>query len=37
VKIDDQPGTAQTPRDPTLIRTRFMAGLGVGRSGALDM
>jgi hypothetical protein len=35
-KIDDKPGTAQTPRDPTLIRSRFMKGLGTGRGGALD-
>ena len=36
VKIDDKPGVAQTPRDPTLIRSRFMKGLGTGRGGALD-
>lgn len=36
VKIDDRPGTAQTPRDPSLIRNRFMKGLGTGRAGALD-
>ena len=36
VKIDDQPGKGQTPRDPTLIRSRFMKGLGTGRSGALE-
>ncbi len=36
VKIDDAPGTAQTPRDPMLIRSRFMQGLGTGRGGALD-
>ena len=35
-KIDDQPGVAQTPRDPALIRNRFMKGLGTGRAGALD-
>jgi len=35
-KIDDKPGTAQTPRDPTLIRSRFMKGLGTGRGGALE-
>jgi thiamine pyrophosphate-dependent acetolactate synthase large subunit-like protein len=35
-KIDDKPGTAQTPRDPALIRNRFMKGLGTGRGGALD-
>jgi thiamine pyrophosphate-dependent acetolactate synthase large subunit-like protein len=36
VKIDDAPGQAQTPRDPALIRNRFMKGLGIGRGGALD-
>jgi len=36
VKIDDKPGTGQTPRDPALIRNRFMKGLGTGRGGALD-
>jgi hypothetical protein len=35
-KIDDKPGTAQTPRDPSLIRNRFMRGLGTGRASALD-
>ena len=35
-KIDDKPGTAQTPRDPSLIRNRFMRGLGTARSSALD-
>ena len=35
-KIDDQGGTAQTPRDPALIRQRFMRGLGTGRASALD-
>jgi thiamine pyrophosphate-dependent acetolactate synthase large subunit-like protein len=35
-KIDDQPGIAQTPRDPPLIRHRFMQGLGTGRKSALD-
>lgn len=35
-KIDDAPGQAQTPRDPALIRSRFMQGLGTGRGGALD-
>lgn len=35
-KIDDQPGKAQTVRDPAFIRNRFMKGLGTGRSGALD-
>jgi thiamine pyrophosphate-dependent acetolactate synthase large subunit-like protein len=36
VKIDDQPGQGQTPRDPALIRNRFMKGLGTGHSGALE-
>jgi thiamine pyrophosphate-dependent acetolactate synthase large subunit-like protein len=36
VKIDDQPGKAQTPRDPALIRSRFMKGLGTGRSAGLE-
>jgi thiamine pyrophosphate-dependent acetolactate synthase large subunit-like protein len=35
-KIDDQPGAGQTVRDPALIRSRFMKGLGTGRGGALD-
>jgi thiamine pyrophosphate-dependent acetolactate synthase large subunit-like protein len=35
-KIDDQGGTAQTPRDPALVRQRFMRGLGTGRVSALD-
>jgi hypothetical protein len=37
VKIDDEPGKGQTPRDPTLIRSRFMKGLGTGRGGALEI
>ena len=32
-KIDDKPGAGQTPRDPALIRSRFMKGLGTGRGG----
>jgi thiamine pyrophosphate-dependent acetolactate synthase large subunit-like protein len=36
VKIDDQPGIGQTVRDPALIRSRFMKGIGTGRGGALD-
>ncbi len=36
MKIDDMPGAAQTPRDPALIRNRFMTGLGIGRGGVLD-
>jgi thiamine pyrophosphate-dependent acetolactate synthase large subunit-like protein len=35
-KIDDAPGIAPTPRDPPLIRNRFMRGLGTGRKSALD-
>ena len=35
-KIDDKPGTAQIPRDPALIRHRFMQGLGTGRTSVLD-
>jgi thiamine pyrophosphate-dependent acetolactate synthase large subunit-like protein len=35
-KIDDQPGADGTPRDPPLIRHRFMQGLGSGRKSALD-
>ena len=37
VKIDDQAGQGQTPRDPALIRSRFMRGLGTGRGGALEV
>jgi thiamine pyrophosphate-dependent acetolactate synthase large subunit-like protein len=36
VKIDDAPGVGQTPRDPPLIRRRFMQGLGTARTSALD-
>jgi thiamine pyrophosphate-dependent acetolactate synthase large subunit-like protein len=36
VKIDDKPGAAQPPRDPPLVRNRFMKGLGIDRAGALD-
>jgi thiamine pyrophosphate-dependent acetolactate synthase large subunit-like protein len=35
-KIDAQPGTGQTVRDPPLIRHRFMRGLGTGRRSPLD-
>jgi thiamine pyrophosphate-dependent acetolactate synthase large subunit-like protein len=35
-KIDDKPGVGKTVRDPALIRSRFMKGLGTGRGGALD-
>jgi hypothetical protein len=33
VKIDDKPGPIQTPRDPTLIRSKFMKWLGTSRGG----
>lgn len=36
VKIDDRPGQGRTPRDPALIRNRFMKGLGITRASALD-
>jgi hypothetical protein len=36
-KIDDEPGKGHTPRDPTLIRSRFMKGLGTGRGSALEV
>ena len=36
VKIDDAPGQGQTPRDPVLIRSRFMKGLGPGRGDELE-
>ena len=36
VKIDDAPGQAQTSRDPALIRSRFMKGLGTGRGDELE-
>jgi thiamine pyrophosphate-dependent acetolactate synthase large subunit-like protein len=35
-RIDDLPAKGQTPRDPALIRRRFMQGLGTGRTGLLD-
>jgi thiamine pyrophosphate-dependent acetolactate synthase large subunit-like protein len=35
-KIDDKPGVGSTPRDPTLIRSRFMKGLGTGKGGDLE-
>lgn len=35
-RIDDKPATGQTVRDPVLIRSRFMQGLGTSRGGALD-
>jgi|SRR6266545_2292127 len=36
VKINDKSGATQPPRDPALVRSRFMKGLGTGRGGALD-
>src|SRR5438874_626347 len=33
VRIDDKPGAAQPPRDPPLVRSRFMKGIGTGRGG----
>ncbi len=35
-KIDDKPGVGATPRDPTLIRSRFMKGLGTSKGGDLE-
>jgi thiamine pyrophosphate-dependent acetolactate synthase large subunit-like protein len=35
-KIDDKPGEIQPPRDPALVRNRFMKGLGNDKSGVLD-
>jgi len=35
-KIDDKPGAGAPPRDPALVRNRFMKGLGIARAGALD-
>jgi len=35
-KIDDKPGEIQPPRDPALVRNRFMKGLGNGQAGILD-
>lgn len=36
VKINDRPGATQPPRDPALVRSRFMRALGTGRGGVLD-
>ncbi|MGP0086576.1 MAG: thiamine pyrophosphate-dependent enzyme [Steroidobacteraceae bacterium] len=36
-KIDDQPGQGTPLRDPVLIRTAFMKGLGSSRSGVFDV
>ena len=35
-KIDDKPGAAQPPRDPALVKSRFMKALGTSRGGPLD-
>jgi thiamine pyrophosphate-dependent acetolactate synthase large subunit-like protein len=35
-KIDDKPGEIQPPRDPALVRNRFMKGLGNAQAGVLD-
>jgi hypothetical protein len=34
--VPDNAGKGQTPRDPALIRSRFMKGLGTGRSAGLE-
>jgi hypothetical protein len=33
---DARSGATQPPRDPALVRSRFMKALGTGRGGALD-
>jgi thiamine pyrophosphate-dependent acetolactate synthase large subunit-like protein len=35
-KVDSSAPSGQTVRDPALIRSRFMKGLGTGRAGSLD-
>src|SRR5580698_698058 len=35
-KIDDKPGEVQPPRDPALVRNRFMKGLGIESASVLD-
>ncbi|HEY6254391.1 MAG TPA: thiamine pyrophosphate-dependent enzyme [Xanthobacteraceae bacterium] len=35
-KIDDKPGEIQPPRDPALVRNRFMKGLGNEKAAVLD-
>jgi thiamine pyrophosphate-dependent acetolactate synthase large subunit-like protein len=35
-KIDDKPGEIQPPRDPALVRNRFMKGLGNQNAAVLD-
>lgn len=35
-KIDDKPGDIQPPRDPALVRNRFMKGLGNQNAAVLD-
>jgi hypothetical protein len=34
--LRERASATQTPRDPTLIRSRFMKGLGTGRGAALE-
>lgn len=34
--IDDQPGIGKVVRDPAMIRSSFMRGLGTSRGGDLD-
>ena len=34
--VPDNAGKGQTPRDPALIRSRFMKGLGTGRSAGVE-
>jgi len=36
-RIDDNPGEIQPPRDPALVRNRFMKGLGNEKAGVLDV
>ncbi|HWF97354.1 MAG TPA: thiamine pyrophosphate-dependent enzyme [Xanthobacteraceae bacterium] len=35
-KLDDKPGDIQPPRDPALVRNRFMKGLGNQNAAVLD-
>jgi thiamine pyrophosphate-dependent acetolactate synthase large subunit-like protein len=35
-RIDDKPGETQPPRDPALVRNRFMKGLGIASAALLD-
>jgi hypothetical protein len=36
LKNNDVRGAMQPPRDPALVRSRFMKALGTGRGGALE-